>query len=131
MSFEAEIDGHKMILDASPKGGGEDQGPRPKTLLLGGLAGCTGMDIVSLLNKMRVQFSDLRIRVGADLTDEHPRIYEKIHITYIVTGKDIDKSKVEKAVQLSQEKYCGVAAMLKPHSEINYEIQVIEEEILV
>ncbi|HLF34704.1 MAG TPA: OsmC family protein [Cyclobacteriaceae bacterium] len=131
MTFQAEIDGHSLTLDASPKGGGEDKGPRPKSLLLGGLAGCTGMDVVSLLNKMRVAFSDFKIKVSGDITDEHPRIFKKIHISYFITGRDIDKSKVEKAVQLSQEKYCGVAAMMRPVSEISFDIQVIEEQILV
>jgi putative redox protein len=131
MSFQANIDGHDMTLDASPKGGGEDTGPRPKSLLLGGLAGCTGMDVVSLLNKMRVPFSDFKIKVNGDVTDDHPRIFKKIHILYILTGKDIDKEKVEKAVQLSQEKYCGVSAMLRCMTEITFEIQVIEEQVLV
>ena len=127
MSFEASVNGHSVIMDADSNVGGENKGPRPKPLLLVSLAGCTGMDVVSLLNKMRVSFSDLKINVSGELTDEHPKIYKKIHITYIIKGKDIDKAKVEKAVVLSQDKYCGVSAMLKKASEITYQIDVIPE----
>jgi putative redox protein len=127
MTFEASVNGHSVTMDADSSVGGEDRGPRPKPLLLVSLAGCTGMDVISLLNKMRVSFSGLKINVSGELTEEHPKIYKKIHIAYIITGKDIDKAKVEKAVVLSQDKYCGVSAMLKKASEITYQIDVITE----
>ncbi len=127
MTFETNIGDHTIILDADPKVGGENKGPRPKPLLLASLAGCTGMDVVSLLGKMRVEFSDLQIRVSGKLTDEHPKYYNKIHIIYILKGKEIDRSKVEKAVSLSQEKYCGVSEMFRKAAEITYEIRLEEE----
>ncbi len=127
MTFETTIGEHSIIIDADPAVGGENKGPRPKPLLLASLAGCTGMDVVSLLGKMRVEFKDLEIRVHADMTQEHPKIYHKIHITYLLKGRDIDKAKVEKAVILSQEKYCGVSAMLGKAATITYEIKIEEE----
>jgi putative redox protein len=126
MSFNSTINGHEITVDAHSKVGGEGKGPRPKPLLLFSLAGCTGMDVVSLLKKMRVEFSDFKINVAAELTEEHPKYYRKIHLSYILTGNDIDKGKVEKAVNLSQDKYCGVSYMLKQTSEITYEIIVKE-----
>lgn len=127
MTFESSIGDHTVIIDADPKVGGENKGPRPKPLLLASLAGCTGMDVVSLLKKMRVEYDDLRINVTGELTDEHPKYYHKIHVVYILTGKDIDRPKVEKAVDLSKEKYCGVSAMLSKAAEITYEIRITEE----
>ncbi len=87
------------------------------------LAGCTGMDVVSLLKKMRVTFEDLKISVDANLTDEHPKIYDAMHITYKFWGvKEADHTKVEKAVTLSKERYCGVSAMLEKASKLTFEI---------
>jgi putative redox protein len=125
MSFEAEVNDHLMVMDAHSKFGGKDKGPRPKPLLLLSLAGCTGMDVVSLLEKMRVEVEDFKIRVTGELTDEHPKYYHKIHIHYQFKGKDINTSKVEKAVNLSQDKYCGVSYMLKQAAEITFDIEYI------
>jgi putative redox protein len=125
MAFEANMSEHKLVLDSDPKFGGEGRGPRPKPLLLLSLAGCTGMDVVSLLKKMRVEFEDLIIKVTGELTDEHPKYYHKIHLTYQIKGKDLNNNKVEKAVNLSQDKYCGVTYMLKKAAEITYNIEYI------
>jgi putative redox protein len=122
MAFEVEQDGHSFWLDADETMGGQNKGPRPKKLLLSGLAGCTGMDVASILKKMQVSYSSLRIDVEANLTDEHPRVYDKIHLKYIVDGEKLDRSKIERAVKLSQEKYCGVSAMLSKGAELTYEI---------
>jgi|SRR5699024_8621839 len=126
MGFELDLDGHKFITDAAEKIGGNDLGPRPKQLLLVGLIGCTGIDVMSILNKMKVELEDLNIEVEADNTEEHPKVYENIHLTFIFKGKNLPKGKIEKAVSLSQEKYCGVSAMLKKATPITYDI-VIEE----
>jgi len=123
MAFETKVDDHKLIADALPKVGGEGRGPRPKPLLLFSLAGCTGMDVVSLLKKMRVDFEDFKILVEGELTDEHPKYYHKIHLTYQFKGNDINTSKVEKAVNLSQDKYCGVSYMLKQAAKITWDIE--------
>jgi putative redox protein len=126
MSFTSTVNDHEITIDAHPKVGGEGKGPRPKPLLLYSLAGCTGMDVVSLLKKMRVDYSDFKIRISAELTEDHPKYYSKIHISYIFSGQDIDKGKVEKAVNLSQDKYCGVSYMLGKAAEITYEIIINE-----
>ena len=126
MAFETEINGHKLILDADESVGGKDRGPRPKPLTLVSLGGCTGMDVVSILNKMRINFESCRVSVEAELTDEHPKYYQKIHLTYIFKGKYLPIAKLDKAVNLSQDRYCGVSAILMNSVELTYEI-VIEE----
>ena len=125
MSFDTVIDGHKITVDADPAFGGQDKGPKPKPLVLQALTGCTGMDVVSLLNKMRVEYSDLSITVEAELTDEHPKYYHKIHLIYALKTSPEFHAKVEKAIDLSQERYCGVSYMLKQSSELTHEIKYL------
>ena len=127
MTFEAEVDAHLITMDTDPMVGGDGKGPRPKLLLLAGLAGCTGMDVVSILKKMRIEPEYFNIAVEGDLTEEHPKYYNKIHIIYSIKGKNLDIEKVQKAVELSQEKYCGVSAQLRLGAEITYEIHLNEE----
>lgn len=123
MSFENNIDEHKLIVDATSEFGGQNLGPSPKKLLLAGLAGCTGMDIVSILQKMRQPLSSFELQVEADLTSEHPKVYSDILLKYVFkTSDNLDKDKVEKAVQMSQDTYCGVAAMLRKASNLTCEI---------
>ncbi len=123
LSWSTEIDGHEYIMDAADDSGGSGKGASPKPFLLMSLAGCTGMDVVSLLKKMRVDFGDLKISVDANLTDEHPKIYDTMHITYKLWGvKESDHAKVQKAVNLSKERYCGVSAMLEKGSKLTFEI---------
>ena len=126
MAFETEINGHKIILDASPAVGGENKGPRPKMLMLSALAGCTGMDVVSILQKMRVEIDDLNITVEGDLTEEHPKHFYKMHIVYEFTGRDLPMDKLEKAVSLSEERYCSVRAVYKKAMEMTSEIRIRE-----
>ena len=125
MAFDSQIDDHSIRIDAKAPLG-DNSGPSPKKLLLSSLAGCTGVDVVSLLNKMKVPFTGFEIDVEADLTDEHPKVYSEIRIIYRVYGKDLKKSKVEKAVNLSKEKYCGVSAMLGKGSKIVYSIEYMD-----
>lgn len=122
MSFEAEVNGFKLMLDASTEHGGSNKGPRPKPLMMVALAGCTAMDVVSILKKMRVEPDDLNIRVEGDLTEEHPKQFTKMHIIYEFSGKDLPIAKLEKAISLSQERYCGVSASYTKAMEITYEI---------
>ena len=125
MSFDAEVMDYRITLDADPEHGGEGRGPKPKPLMMVALAGCTGMDIVSLLEKMRVPFEGLNIRVIGDLTEEHPKRFTKMKILYELKGQNIDIKKVEKAVVLSQDKYCGVSASYRQAMEIEYEIKIL------
>jgi len=126
MAFESEISGHRLIMDAVPTVGGNDEGPRPKPLVLASLAGCTGMDVVSILRKMQQPFTYFNIEVDADSTEDHPKTYNAMKIIYEFKESDgLDPKKVEKAVQLSQERYCGVSALLKRAIPIDYEIRYI------
>jgi len=113
MSFSSDLDGHTVIIDLGHAGGGNDTGPRPKALMLISLAGCTGVDVVEILNKMRVKFSELSIHVQGDLTDVVPKTYHTVTITYKIKVVKEDEPKVQKAVLLSQDKYCGVSAMFR------------------
>ncbi|MCR2044126.1 OsmC family protein [Anaerosalibacter massiliensis] len=122
MAFEMNLDGHTFITDASKDIGGNDFGPRPKQLLLAGLIGCTGIDIMSILRKMKVELDDFNIEVETNNTEEHPKVYENIHLTFKFKGKDLPRKKIERAVYLSQEKYCGVTAMLEKATPVTYNI---------
>lgn len=122
MSFEAEADGHKILLDAEVANGGENKGPRPKILLLVGLAGCTGMDVIAILQKMKVDVIDYKMTVNGNTVEEHPKIYETINITYEFWGKELPLEKIEKAIELSKDKYCAVHAMLEKSVKITYNI---------
>ena len=125
MAFTASIDGHDVKMDATADDGGEDSGPSPKRLMLASLAGCTGIDIVSILNKMKVQFSDFSIGVHAALSAEHPQIYNLVKINYRIKLAEEDKSKMIKAVSLSTEKYCGVFAMFSSFAKMDTEIDYL------
>ena len=122
MAFTAHINGHDVRMDTIADDGGADSGPSPKRLMLASLAGCTGMDIVSILNKMKVSYQDFSIKVMATLTSEHPRIYDHVTIVYSISMDKADHSKMEKAVQLSQEKYCGVSAMFRSFARVETSI---------
>lgn len=122
LSFDVELQGHRFAVDADEQFGGKDRGPRPKALLLAGLAGCTGMDVASILGKMKMPYDSFAIEVDASQTDEHPKVYKEISIRYIFTGTELDRDKVQKAVDLSLEKYCGVTAMLSKTAQVRHEI---------
>lgn len=122
MAFEMDINGHKLITDASPDIGGEDRGPRPKPLLLASIIGCTGIDIMTILETMRVEIEDMTIEVEASDLDEHPKIYKEIHIIYRVKADEKVHGRVERAVELSQEKYCPASATVRKATPISYEV---------
>lgn len=126
MKFDALVGGHHVIMDASEDVGGEDSGPRPKELMLTSLAGCTGMDVISILKKMRSEPEKFSIEVIAESTEVHPKHYTKMHIIYKFQGKNLDMEKLKKAVDLSQDRYCGVSAAYRKAMELTYEIQVTE-----
>lgn len=126
MAFEAETNGHKSILDAEPEVGGENRGPSPKPFMLVALGGCTAMDVISILKKMRVEVKKFNVYVEGDLTEEHPKQYRKIHVIYEFTGKNLPIDKLKKAVELSEDQYCGVSAVYKKVMELTSEIKIIE-----
>jgi len=126
MAFEAEVNNHKIVIDAVEAVGGKDRGPRPKPLTLVSLGGCTGMDVISILTKMRVKPDYFNVEIEGELTEKHPKYYHTIRINYIFKGKDLPMAKLEKAVSLSQDRYCGVTTMLNKAAKIEHKI-IIEE----
>jgi len=126
MAFEVGVNEHKFMIDATPEVGGKDRGPRPKPLVLASLGGCTGMDVISILKKMRVEPDYFNVAVSAEMTDEHPKYYNKIHLRYEFKGNDLPLDKLEKAINLSQDRYCGVTAMLDKVAEITHEIVILD-----
>lgn len=126
VAFETEINGHKLIVDANVESGGSDLGPPPKRLMLTALAGCTGIDVIMILKKMKVVPEAFNVIIEADVTDEHPKHYNKMKVIYQFKGKDLPMDKLEKAVKLSETTYCGVTAVYRKAMEMQSEIRVIE-----
>ena len=119
-TFQCEHEGNLIAVD-----GDKVSGHGPKALLLSGLAGCSGIDVVDILEKMRVVFSDFSMESAAEVTDEHPKIFTGVEITYRIKTDPENADKVKKAIELSLEKYCGVAAMLKKNSAVNYKLVIL------
>lgn len=122
MNFTADVNGHPIEIDTDESRGGRNLGTRPKALMLASLAGCTGLDVVGILNKMRVNFSELSIKVDAHLTEAEAAIYDEVVVNYSIKVDKADETKVEKAVKLSQEKYCGVTKMFEAFAKVSYKI---------
>jgi putative redox protein len=125
-AFKTELDGHPLNLDMPEDKGGTGIGPSPKSLMLIALAGCTGFDIVMILDKMRVQYSGFSVSVTGELTDTQPKIYHTVTIHYEISLAEKDRQNMEKAVKLSQEKYCGVSAMFSKFAELKSTINYKE-----
>lgn len=126
MAFEAEVNGHKVFMDAAQADGGKDGGARPKALLLAALSGCSGMDVASILRKMREPCSWFAMRAEAETGDEHPKKYTHLKLVYQFKKSDnLNPDNVRKACRLSQEKYCGVSAMLRDSAPVEWEIEYI------
>lgn len=121
--FDTEIDGHTVTIDI-PTEGGENAGPGPKKLLLVAAAGCTGLDIVTMARKMRIEMKKFDIRITADAAEEHPKQYTSMHVIYEFEGDDLPKEKLERACKMSFDTYCGVLAMYKKAVPVTYEVVV-------
>ena len=119
MAVDAELDGHRFGLDADAEFGGTDHGPRPKGLVLTALAGCTALDVIAIAGKMKVPFDTFSVDVEATLTTTHPKVFDRIRLNYRFTGPDLVPDKLQRSVMLSQEKYCGVSAMLRPVAQLS------------
>ncbi len=123
MAFSAQVNGHEILLDADEAVGGHDAGPRPKPLILVALAGCSGMDVVSILKKMREPVSWFNMKVRGELSEEHPKTYTAITLVYEFKAADgLKDENVRKAIDLSQERYCGVSALLKKALPVSFEV---------
>jgi putative redox protein len=119
--------GHEFIMDAAPEVGGENSGPRPTELLLQAVAGCTGIDIISILNKMRLEPSSFHMDVKGERADEHPKRFTSIHIHYALEG-ELPEDKVVRAIQLSKDKYCSVSHSLNSEITVSYSINGVNGE---
>lgn len=119
--------GHQIIMDTLAEKGGTDSGPTPMELFLAALTGCTGMDVVSMLKKMKIEPDGLEIWVQGERREEYPQIYKKIHLTYILYGK-LPKNKVKLAIEKSLNKYCPIADTLKKVGEMSYDFKVISKK---
>ncbi|KJR97786.1 MAG: hypothetical protein VR65_22425 [Desulfobulbaceae bacterium BRH_c16a] len=124
LAFSSQIGDHEVLTDASTAHGGDNRGPSPKMLMMASLAGCTGVDVVAILKKMRVEIDDFSMAIESELTEEVPAVYKSMHIVYHFTGSNLDPEKLKRAVELSQDKYCGVSAMYGKIMAITWEIRM-------
>jgi putative redox protein len=127
MHFTGSADtGFGLTLDAAPEVGGQDMGFRPPELILMGLAGCTAMDVISILRKKRQDVTGFEVRVSGDQADDFPMVFTDIHITYVVRGHGVDPAAVERSIELSETKYCMATAMLRQVADITSSYEVVE-----
>lgn len=127
MEFDAEGgSGHHITLDAAEHGGGHDRGFRPMEMLLVGLAGCTAMDVISILRKKRQHVTGYDVQVRGERAEDHPMVYKDITVEHIVTGHGVDPSAVARAIELSETKYCGAGATLSKTANLKHTYRIIE-----
>jgi putative redox protein len=119
--------GKAVVMDAAVESGGRESGARPLELLLVGLTGCTGMDVASLLRKMRVPFTGIELNVSADKSEEHPHVFTAIRLEYVIRGRGLDPAPIEKAISLSLERYCSVSAMLRKACPLEHSVRIEED----
>ncbi len=125
MKFSTTLGNHTIVLDASEDVGGEDLGPRPKALMMVALGGCTGMDVISILKKMKVDVKYFNVKIQGLMNDEHPKKFNEMNVIYEFKGNNLELEKLEKAVNLSRDKYCGVNANYRDAIKMSYEIQIL------
>ena len=127
MSFVGESgSGHSVVMDGAADSGGRNLAARPMEMVLMGMGGCTAFDVVMILQKSRQPIADCIVEISAERADEIPKVFTRIHVHYIVKGKGLDASKVEKAINLTAEKYCSVSVMLEKTAEITHDFEIIE-----
>ncbi|WP_343329001.1 OsmC family protein [Polaribacter staleyi] len=130
MQFESDNpSGLNLTMDAGEESGGEGKGYRPKALMLASLAGCSGLDVISLLKKMHAEVADFKIDITAELTEEHPKFYKKVKVDYHFSDTELQPKKIQKAVNLSVTKYCGVMEMFRQFAEVDIEIHLHKIEL--
>ncbi len=129
MTFVAKSKtGHAVVMDTSSKVGGDESAATPMEMIIVGLGGCTGMDVISILRKMRQDVKEFKITVKYERADEHPKVYTKIALHYYFKGKNLLEDKVKRAIELSQNKYCSVSEMFKKTAELTYTYEIKNEE---
>jgi len=128
MCFDAETGScHHIILDAADSNGGEDKGPRPMELFLVALASCAGMDIISILRKKRQQISGYEVRVHGDRMEEHPRMFVNITVEHLFTGHDLHPAAIERAIALTEERYCAASVIMSKSAKVLHTFRIIEQ----
>ncbi len=131
MRFDVETgSGHHVILDAAEHNGGQNSGPQPMEMLLVALAGCSGMDILSILRKKRQDITGYELRIHGRRAEEHPKVYLDITLEHIFTGHNIRPEAVERAIELTEERYCGASAMLGKTATIGHMFSIIEDSLV-
>ncbi|SFN86611.1 OsmC family protein [Nitrosospira briensis] len=127
MSFLAESgSGHSVLMDGPPEAGGKNLGPRPMEMLLMGTGGCTAFDVVLILQKSRQDISDCVVEIEAERAGEEPKIFTRIHFHFILSGKKLNPQQVERAINLSAEKYCSASIMLGKTAELTHDFEIVE-----
>ncbi len=127
LAFEAKTQsGHTVVMDSAPDVGGEDRGPRPMEMLLMGLGGCTTIDVIMMLEKGRQQIIDCRVEIDAERAPDHPKVFTDIHLHFVIAGTKISTKQVERALNLSAEKYCSASIMLGKTANITHDYEIIE-----
>ena len=118
--------GHAIVMDGPPEIGGENLGVRPMEMLLLGMTGCTVIDVISTLKKMREDVVDCQTQVSADRSEEYPKVFTNIHVHFVFRGKQLNPSKVDKAIKLSAEKYCSASIVIGKTAVITHDFEIIE-----
>jgi len=129
MKFTVETgSGHALVLDAREEVGGSDAGPRPMELLAAGLAGCTAMDVISILRKMQQPVQGLEVRATTTDAEDHPRRFLTMHIEYVITGEGLDERRVQRAIDLSENRYCAASATLRLGTAVTNSYRIVAPE---
>ena len=127
MTFIGEsASGHGVIMDARPEFGGRNLGPSPMEMLLLAAGGCTSIDVVQILEKSRQKVENVEVKLSGERADDHPKVFTKIHMHLIVSGKDLSEAKVERAAKLSAEKYCSASIMLGATADVTHSFEIVE-----
>lgn len=129
MSFVGESEsGHSVVMDGAPDSGGRNLGVRPMEMVLLGMGGCTAFDVVLILKRQRQAISDCYVELSSERAEEAPKVFTKIHVHYVVKGKNLNEKKVARAVDMTAEKYCSVSIMLAKSVDVTHDYEIIEEE---
>jgi len=128
MSFVAETgSGHAFVMDGAPDGGGHNLGPRPMEAVLAGTGGCTAYDVVLILKKSGQNVSGCEVRLTSERAQSDPKVFTKIHMHFVVRGKELKPSLVESAIKLSHNKYCSASIMLGKTAQISHDYEIVSE----
>lgn len=119
--------GHAVLMDGPPEGGGENRGPRPMEMLLMGTGGCAAFDVVLILRKSRQNISNCEVEIEAERAQQEPKVFTRLHLHFILTGKNLNPSQVERAIRLSAEKYCSASIMLGKTAVLTHDYEIVEE----